>query len=61
MAIVNTRLLSHPLNWIIVLAMLIIAGIFGHLLLSLLDQEPSTGAPATERLPSGYTQNTAGV
>lgn len=42
MAILNTRLLSHPMNWVIVLLMLMIAAIFGHLLLSLLEQEPAT-------------------
>jgi len=42
LTIINTRLISHPMNWIIVLLMLVIAGIFGHLLLSLLDQEPAT-------------------
>jgi hypothetical protein len=42
MAILNTRLLLHPMNWIVILFMLLIAGIFGHLMMSLMDQEPAT-------------------
>jgi hypothetical protein len=58
MAIVNTKLLSHPMNWLIILLMLIIAGIFGHLLLSLLDQEPTAAAIAVPAgLPVNYSPN----
>lgn len=39
---VNWKLISHPINWIVVLLMLIIAGTFGHLLLSFFGQEAST-------------------
>jgi hypothetical protein len=53
MAIVNTRLLSHPLNYIIILMMLVIAGLFGHLLLKLLNQDPASAS--TKNLPSGYS------
>lgn len=38
----NWSLLKQPLNWIIILFMLILAGIGGHLLLSILGIEPST-------------------
>jgi hypothetical protein len=41
MGIINWKLIGHPLNWSIILLMLVIAGIFGHLLLSLLEQEPA--------------------
>jgi hypothetical protein len=54
MAIVNTRLLSHPMNWVIIFVMLVIAAIFGHLLLSILDQEPSTTGAAVG-LPNGLS------
>ena len=58
MQIVNSKLISHPMNWIIILLMLIIAGIFGHLVLSVLDQEPaSTSGSVPAGLPSGYTPN----
>jgi hypothetical protein len=60
MQILNTKLLFHPLNWIIILLMLVIAAIFGHLLLSLLDQEPATGAPPNG-LPAGYQRNQTGT
>ena len=39
---INLRLLSHPLNWLIVLLMLVIGGTAGHLLLSLFGQEAAT-------------------
>jgi hypothetical protein len=42
MEVVNWRMVKHPLNWFIVLMMLVIAAIFGHLLLTLLEQEPAT-------------------
>jgi len=40
--IVNTAILKNPLNWIIVLLMLVLAGIAGHYALSWLGQEPAT-------------------
>jgi hypothetical protein len=57
MSIINTKLIAHPMNWIIILLMLAIAGIFGHLLLSVLDQEPSTGISVPAGLPVGYSPN----
>ena len=42
MQIVNWNLLKNPLNWFIVVFMLVIAGIGGHLLLSYFHHEPST-------------------
>lgn len=38
---INTSFIKHPLNWVIVLLMLIIAGAFGHLVLSYFGVEPS--------------------
>lgn len=43
MQLINTRILSHPLNWAIIMLMLIIGAMFGHLLLSFFDHEPATG------------------
>lgn len=41
MQLVNVPLLSHPLNWVTVLLMLVLAGMFGHLLLSYAGLEPA--------------------
>jgi hypothetical protein len=60
MQIVNTKILFHPVNWLIILLMLTIAGIFGHLLLTLLDQEPATAGPPNG-LPAGYQRNPTGT
>jgi hypothetical protein len=57
-SLINTNLIKHPMNWVTILLMLIIAGIFGHLLLSLLDQEPTSrtiSVPAG--LPASYSPN----
>lgn len=40
---VNWKLVTHPINWLVVLLMLVIAGTAGHLLLSLFGQEAATG------------------
>jgi hypothetical protein len=51
--VLNTRIITHPMNWVIVILMLMIAGIFGHLLLSLFDQEPTTaGKPISAGMAS---------
>lgn len=39
MEIVNWNLMKHPINWIVILLMLIIAGLFGHYLLTMFDQQ----------------------
>ena len=39
---INWKLITHPINWLIVLLMLVIAGTAGHLLLSLFGVEAST-------------------
>lgn len=41
MQVLNWRMLGHPINYIIVILMLVIAGIGGHELLSLLGHEPA--------------------
>jgi hypothetical protein len=60
MTLINTRIISHPLNWLIILLMLVIAGIFGHLLLTVLDQEPSVKA-TTKSAPQGYSTSIVGL
>lgn len=42
MQVVNWKLITHPMNWIVVLLMLVIAGTAGHLLLTLVGQQAST-------------------
>lgn len=39
--IINVRLLSHPMNWLTVFLMLVIAAIAGHEVLSLVQIEPT--------------------
>lgn len=50
--IVNTRLMSHPINWVIVLLMLLIAGLFGHYLLYLFDQQPAVPRVTANTTPA---------
>jgi hypothetical protein len=57
MDLINIRLLSHPMNWITILLMLIIAGIFGHLLLTLLEQEPATAGGKKKSVPANLSTN----
>lgn len=42
--IVNWNLIKHPINWAIILLMLIIAGMAGSLLLSHFGVEPETAS-----------------
>ncbi len=50
----NWDLMRHPLNWIIVLLMLTIAGIAGHLLLTHFGAEPQgSSSPDSMQLPPG--------
>lgn len=39
--LVNTALLRNPMNWLVVLLMLVLAGIAGHLALSLAGVQPA--------------------
>jgi hypothetical protein len=41
---INWKLVSHPINWIVILLMLVIAGTAGHFLLSLAGIEASTSS-----------------
>lgn len=50
----NWEIISHPMNWATIILMLIIAGTFGHLVLSLFKIEPSTQeGSAYNNLPAG--------
>ncbi len=53
MQLINTRIISHPMNWAIIMLMLIIGAMFGHLLLSFFDHEPATGSD--DGAPQGLT------
>jgi hypothetical protein len=50
--VLNWELMKHPLNWVIVILMLTIAGIAGHLVLTRFGVEPKEASPATG-LPPG--------
>lgn len=42
MQIINLDIIKHPLNWVIILLMLVILGIAGHVLLSKVGIEPAS-------------------
>lgn len=47
MSIINTRLMSHPLNWLIIFSMLFVLMFTGHLLISFFTgQHPGADATA---------------
>jgi hypothetical protein len=52
---INWKMISHPMNWLTILLMVIIAGAIGHLLLSYIGIEPATQAKR-----SGYSSMPAG-
>jgi len=41
MQLINVSLMKHPLNWVTVIFMLVLAGMGGHLLLSYAGFEPA--------------------
>jgi hypothetical protein len=48
--IVNFRLLKHPMNYLVVTLMLVLAGIAGHLVLQWIGLEPAvSNGPQTEQ------------
>ncbi len=50
MQLLNLDLLKHPMNWLTVLLMLVLAGIGGHLVLTYFGAEPALGGnSATEQ------------
>ena len=56
---INWNLVSHPMNWVVILLMLVIAGAIGHYALSLAGIEPTLsgtsnkGKSAYGNLPEG--------
>jgi hypothetical protein len=38
---INWKMVTHPMNWLVIILMLIIAGAIGHYLMSLFGQEPA--------------------
>jgi hypothetical protein len=46
--LINWNLVSHPLNWVIILLMLVIAGGVGHYALSLAGIQPSKSGSNTK-------------
>ena len=57
MEAVNWKLISHPMNWITILLMVIIAGSIGHFLLSYLGIEPHREAQSSsyDAMPAGQS------
>jgi len=58
MQIVNWRIISHPMNWAIILMMVVIAAMGGHLLLTYFEQEPARSSD--EQIPDGLTTEQLG-
>lgn len=52
---VNWKLASHPLNWLTIFLMVVIAGSIGHLLLSYIGIEPMTSKSSYSDAPAGQT------
>jgi len=56
MAVINFKMMSHPMNWLTILLMVIIAGAIGHMFLTYLGMEPSTKAKlAYTEMPAGQS------
>ena len=54
--IVNFGLMKHPINWLVVLLMLVIAGAAGHLILTYLGKNPAgPEVPMTAGTPERTT------
>lgn len=56
---VNWKMISHPINWVVILLMLIIAGAFGHYLLSLFGVEPATAESSYAHVSPGIANGQA--
>jgi hypothetical protein len=57
---VNWKLVGHPMNWITIFLMLVIAGSIGHLLLTYLGIEPNTKeTSAYDSMPAGQSPGQA--
>lgn len=60
MTLINTKLLSHPVNWAVVFLMVFIAGTFGALLLKYLQVAPADSDPR-DAPRSAYADFPAGM
>lgn len=55
----NWKIISHPMNWVTILLMLIIAGAFGHMVLTLFGMNPATATSSSyTQLPAGQSPRT---
>jgi hypothetical protein len=51
---INWKMATHPMNWVVVVLMLVIAGAIGHMILSLAGFEPATsGKSSYGNIPVG--------
>jgi hypothetical protein len=57
MRILNLKMMSHPLNWLIIGLMLVIAGAIGHTALSYFGIEPTTKGKKSyyDDMPAGQS------
>lgn len=53
MRVLNLRMMSHPMNYVVIVLMLLLAGLGGHWLLSLFGIHPGGGGNAS----NGQTTN----
>lgn len=58
---INWRMISHPMNWITFMLMVLIAGSFGHYALSLAGIEPNTPRKRSsyDDMPAGQSPGQA--
>ena len=54
---INFKMVSHPINWVTLMLMVIIAGSIGHLLLTYLGIEPNTPTRKSsyDQMPAGQS------
>jgi len=55
---INWRIAKHPINYLVIGLMLVIAATAGHLLLSFFGHEPTTGVNSYTQLPAGIDAQT---
>jgi hypothetical protein len=55
MQVVNWKMISHPMNWLTFMLMVIIAGAFVHYVLSYLGVEPSGPGWGFSTMPAGQS------
>lgn len=55
---INWRIAKHPINYLVIGLMLVIAATAGHLLMSYFGHEPKTGVNSYTQLPTGLDAQT---